>query len=363
MQRWNKTLLLLLGLALLGVGCWYFRKILLYVLVAVFLTLVGKPFQRLYARIPLGKMKCPPGLSALLTLLTLYTILFALIALFIPLIAQEARIIAGVDTQRVVASLQGPISSAESFMSRFSSEPVSLTLYAQEKLSTLMNAGQITGLLNSMVSFTGDLFIAFFAISFFTFFFLRDGKAIFETALLIWPQHREQAIRTVADDSKHLLVKYFTGICLDVLCVASLVSLGLFIVGVQNALIIGFFAGIMNVIPYVGPLIAGLFGLFVTISTGLDDGSTSGILALCVKLVLVFVTVNLLDAFLIQPAILSSRVKAHPLEIFLVVMVAGTLAGIGGMILAVPAYTVLRVIARQFLSRFRIIERLTKNLN
>jgi predicted PurR-regulated permease PerM len=344
-------------------GYWYFQKIIFYLLLAVFLTLIGKPFQRLFLRIRFGKFGMPGVLAALLTLFTLYAIFASLFALFIPLIAEEARIIAGVDTQHVVNSLQGPISTVENMINQYSSDKISLTLYAQQKLSTLISAGQVTGLVNSLLTFTGDIFVAFFAVSFFTFFFLKDGKLIFETLLLLSPEKREKDIRIIVEDSKQLLVKYFTGICLDVLCVATLVSLGLFFVGVKNALIIGFFAGVMNVIPYVGPLIAGLFGLFVTVSTSMRPDLPPELFALCIKLVMVFVGVNLLDAFIIQPSIFSKRVRAHPLEIFLVVMVAGTLAGIGGMILAVPVYTVLRVIARQFLSRFRIIGRMTKNLN
>jgi predicted PurR-regulated permease PerM len=361
--RRNKYLFLAIILVLIGLGCWYFQKIVLFILLAVFLTLVGKPFQRLYSRIRIRRLAMPKALAALLTLFTLYGLIALFFALFIPIIMEEARIISSIDTQQVVAALNAPISAFEDFLNRYSSEKISLTLYAQEKLSSLINAGRVTGFVNAIVSFTGDIFVAFFAVSFFTYFFLKDGKMIFETVLLISPEEKEKDVRTVVEDSKQLLVKYFTGICIDVTCVTLLISFGLFMVGVKHALIIGFFAGVMNVIPYVGPLISGLFGLIVTISTGLGPETQPELFSLCVKLVLVFVSVNLLDAFLIQPFILSSRVRAHPLEIFLVVMVAGTLAGIGGMILAVPAYTVLRVIGRQFLSHFRIIDRMTKHLN
>jgi predicted PurR-regulated permease PerM len=69
-----------------------------------------------------------------------------------------------------------------------------------------------------------------------------------------------------------------------------------------------------------------------------------------------------LDAALIQPFIFSKSVKAHPLEVFLVILVAGTVAGIPGMIFAIPSYTIFRVIAREFLSGFKIIRKLTEKI-
>ncbi|MEK6617008.1 MAG: AI-2E family transporter, partial [Bacteroidota bacterium] len=71
-----------------------------------------------------------------------------------------------------------------------------------------------------------------------------------------------------------------------------------------------------------------------------------------IKILIVFPIVNLTDAFLLQPLIYSSSVKAHPLEIFLVILVGATIGGIGGMILAVPSYTILRVFAKEFFTSF-----------
>ena len=71
---------------------------------------------------------------------------------------------------------------------------------------------------------------------------------------------------------------------------------------------------------------------------------------------------QLIDNFLFQPLIFSNSVKAHPLEIFLVVLSAGIIWGISGMIVAIPFYTLLRIIAKEFLSEFKVIEQLTKNI-
>jgi predicted PurR-regulated permease PerM len=131
---------------------------------------------------------------------------------------------------------------------------------------------------------------------------------------------------------------------------------------VKNALIIGLFAGIMNIIPYVGPLIGASFGIIIGISTCLDLEFSTGILPMIEKIVVVFICSNLIDAFLVQPYIFSKRVRANPIEIFAVILIAGTLAGVGGMIVAVPVYTVLRIIAREFLSKYRFVQKLTDEL-
>ena len=77
---------------------------------------------------------------------------------------------------------------------------------------------------------------------------------------------------------------------------------------------------------------------------------------------LVFGSVQVIDNVLFQPLIYSSSVKAHPLEIFLVIMAAGSMAGIMGMILAIPVYTIMRVIAKEFLVNMKLVQKMTKNL-
>jgi predicted PurR-regulated permease PerM len=362
MNTRNRTLLLVFLLALLLIGAWFLKTIIVYLLIALVLSLVGSPVNKFLHKRMLGRFSIPSGVSALLSLLFIYSLLAGLIAIFIPLALEESQILANTNSSVLIASLQQPISQVDAFMSRYSPQPFSAAQFLREKLPTLIDAGQIGNLANSIVAFTGSLFVAFFAISFFTFFFLKDGKLLLETLLLLSPPEKEHDIREILHNCKRLLTKYFTGLCLDSLCVASIITLGLYCLGIPNALIIGLFAGLVNIIPYVGVFIAAGFGLFVALSTGLTVHFEATLLPLVTKVVLVFISCNLIDSMLFQPLIFSNSVKAHPLEIFLVIMITGTLAGIGPMILAVPTYTVLRVIAKQFLSRFRIIQKLTSNL-
>jgi len=86
------------------------------------------------------------------------------------------------------------------------------------------------------------------------------------------------------------------------------------------------------------------------------------LVTLVVKVLSVFVVAQQIDGFVVQPLVLGTSVKAHPLEIFIVVLAAGTIGGVLGMVLAIPSYTILRVIAREFLSEFKVVDSLTRDL-
>jgi predicted PurR-regulated permease PerM len=363
MQTGKRYLLLFLaGILLLCLG-WFMRTIVIYVLIATVLSLMGRPLTTFLHKRHIGKKPMPRAVSAFITLLCIYLILSCLIALFIPLVIEESRIISNTKGSELIAALHEPISSLDHFISKYWPEPFSSEQYIQEKLPGLLNAGQVNALANSLIGFTGGVFVAFFAISFLTFFFLKDGRMIFETLMLFSPPAHEVHIRDVVHDCKRLLGKYFRGLGLDSLCVSMILTFALYIAGIPNALLIGVFAGLVNVIPYVGPLIAMSFGLFVALSTGLGPESHALLVPTILKVVLIFLGTNLLDGMVLQPWIFSNTVRAHPLEIFLVILCTGTIAGIGAMILAVPSYTVVRVIAKQFLSKYKIVRKMTAELN
>ena len=161
---------------------------------------------------------------------------------------------------------------------------------------------------------------------------------------------------------KGLLTRYFIGVILQIAIITIIVSIGLSLLGIKNAVLIGLLAGIINVIPYVGPLIGASLGIIIGISTNLDLEFYTQMIPLIIKICLVFGTMQLVDNFILQPIIFSNSVKAHPLEVFLVVISAGTIWGISGMVIAIPFYTFLRVIAKEFLYEFKIIQELTKNI-
>ena len=109
-------------------------------------------------------------------------------------------------------------------------------------------------------------------------------------------------------------------------------------------------------------MIGAVIGVIIGISTNLDLDFYTQVIPLSLKICVVFAIMQLIDNFVLQPLIFSNSVKAHPLEIFIIVISAGTLWGVLGMIIANLIHT-FRVIAKEFLSEFKLVQELTKTFN
>ena len=184
--------------------------------------------------------------------------------------------------------------------------------------------------------------------------------------LAVVPTKYEENTKRALNSVNNLLVRYFTGICVEALFITILNTAGLHFIGgvsFQLALVLAFLSGVLNVIPYIGPIMAGAIGTIIGIISQLGGVADPVIGPLFVKLVLIFFITHMIDVFLFQPYIYSNSVKAHPLEIFLVILLAGNIAGILGMLVAIPAYTVLRVFAKEFFSNFKVVQKLTDKMD
>ncbi len=333
-----------------GLVVWYFKTIFIYIIIAGILALIGQPIDRFYTKyLRFRKLKLSTTLSAGLAFLTLFFIFFLLAIFFVPLIMEEARILSSIDKETVFGSLQKPIESMGRILRNFNVEYDigKLQAYLQEKMMSILTVTNLSLFFNQLISVFGDLFIALFAISFLTFFFLRDEKMIVDSVLALVPKTHTEKVRNVFNDSERLLKRYFIGIFIEAMLVMVFISAGLWMAGIKHALLIGLFVGIVNIIPYIGPLIGTAFALFI----GLTTTPEMGTFALVWKILLVSGSVQIVDNFLFQPLIYSSSVRAHPAEIFLVILAGATIGGIGGMILAVPSYTILRVFVKEFFAR------------
>ncbi|HEY4797486.1 MAG TPA: AI-2E family transporter [Bacteroidia bacterium] len=358
----NKNLLLIILLVVAVAAIWYLRHIVVFIIIAAILSLIGQPIDRFYTRvIRFGKFRISATVSAALAFLTLFLGFFLLTVFFVPLVMEEAKIISSMNRETLLLSMQQPIENIERILKNFNidMEGGNIQQYLQDKLVSLLTLANLSVFFNNLVGALGNFFMSVFAISFFTFFFLRDENIVIAALFSIVPEKYSEKAKDVWTNAEHMLKRYFIGILIEVLLVITFLSAGLWIAGIKHALLIALFAGLVNVIPYVGPLIGTAFALFIGVTTNPE----ASMLAVAGKILIVFISVQIADAFFLQPMIYSSSVKAHPLEIFLVILIGATLGGIGGMILAVPSYTIIRVIAKGFFTNFRIVKRLTKNLD
>ena len=223
------------------------------------------------------------------------------------------------------------------------------------------NPSIIPSIFSSFVGFFGNILVALMSILFIAFFSsCRTRSAEMITSVL--PNKYEGQTFTAIDQSSKLLIRYFVGVVVQIMIITIFVSLALSILGVKNALLIGFFAALMNIIPYIGPILGASFAVLITLSSNLALPFYDEMLPLLFKVMGVFMVMQLLDNFILQPNIFSKSVKAHPLEIFIVVLMGAKIGGIIGMVVAIPIYTVLRVLAKVFLSEFKVVQSITKGI-
>lgn len=331
---------------------------------AAVVSFVGHPIVKFFDKIRIGKTHIPHGISAFITLFLLLGFLFALVALFVPLIFQQAQTISRIDLNKISTELKDPLTSIENEMNRFGLIPAGQTLQSLivENAKSLINLNSVTTFLNGLLGFAGSLFIDLFSIIFISFFFLKDDHLFENIVLTALPEKYSEPTHKVFTNSIKLLRRYFIGVIIEIIGGISLITIGFLILGVENALLLGFLGGLINIIPYLGPIFGTVMGITLGFTSAIAAGEYSTLTSLSVKIAFVVFGIHLLDTMVYQPVIYSKSVKAHPLEIFIVILIGGSLGGIVGMLIAVPSYTLLRVIAREFFYKFRVVEKLTRNI-
>lgn len=366
MQSRSKYFIVALIAAVILLTAYYLKSIVIYIAIAVVISLIGQPLVRLYAKIRIKNFKLPDAVNVLLALATMIFVIGLLISMFVPLVVEEARIISQINPNEVINSFKEPLRNLEYDLQRFQinyGNGESLQKYLATQLTSLLSFKDVSSAATQLADFTGGLLGGTFSVLFIAFFFMKDEHMIYRIILLLTPPKYIDNVKEIMRDTKRLLTRYFIGILLDMLFVATLTAIGLSSFGVKNALLIGMFAGLMNIIPYIGPLIGLLFGLLIGVTANLEMDFYAQLLPLLGKIGLTFLIVQVIDAMFFQPMVIANIVKAHPLEIFIVILTAGTLAGIGGMVIAVPVYTILRIVAKEFLSNFKIVQKLTAELD
>jgi predicted PurR-regulated permease PerM len=344
---------------------WRFWYMIVWILIAAVISFIGHPLVRFFDRVHIKKWSIPHSLSSILSLLIIVLMFLGILAIFVPLILNQAETISKIDVNRLAENLQGPLQWLDSKLHAFGVIPDGQTIqeFIIIKAKSVVNLGSVTTLLSGFFSMAGTVFIGLFSVLFIAFFFMKDENMFEESLLLLIPVKHHNATRKVIADSKYLLMRYFIGVLLEVLGVMLIIAIGLWIFGVDNALLIGFFGGIMNIIPYLGPVIGSAIGITLGVTATLASGAYNELLPVLLKLIGVLLTANFIDNNILVPLIYSKSVKSHPLEIFFVIIMGGSLAGLIGMLLAIPVYTVLRVIAKEFFQQFRVVKKLTNSID
>ncbi len=357
----------LIGAAIAAAICflvWYFSSIVFYVLISAILAVICRPLVRKLTTLQIRGHHLSRGLAATLALLTIWVVFALLCLLLIPLISGKVMHLSQIDFSQVLAALNEPIHQLQGFMNRYFPHPAGDFSLREALLTTLQSVidpSMINAAFSSLLGFVGSAVIAFFSISFITFFFMKEDDLFFSMVRALFPERYSENVTRALNSVTHLLTRYFGGILAESMILLTAVTLVLTLFGMklQDAAFIGLIMGVMNVVPYAGPVIGGVMSLFMGMITPIE-GMTVGHTLLVIAGTLL--TLKGLDDFILQPTLYSERVNAHPLEVFLVILVAGSVAGILGMLLAIPAYTVLRVFAKEFFSQFSLVRKLTQQI-
>jgi predicted PurR-regulated permease PerM len=336
---------------------WYFSDIFFYFIVSLVLSTILRPLTNYLSNQQFFNLRMPRVLAVFLSFTTLIMLLSLFVTTFLPLISNQIQVFSSLDIEQVIQKAEAPLSNFEAFIIRYQFgeyEPGFLTANLKAGLNNFVSEIKFASLLENLISVTGNLFIGLMAITFITFFLLYE-KGIFRKQIinLIPNEYFEVSIAGLYKTEK-LLSNYLLGLLFQMTAIFLIAFLGLSIFNINYAASIALFAAIINLIPYLGPILGALFGLVIGLSSsgaGIFEGNQY--ILMIIEIGSVFAVVQITDNILLQPLIFSKSIKAHPLEIFIIIFAGATLAGVIGMIAAIPVYTIIRVFVMEVYRGYR----------
>lgn len=367
-EKLAKYILIAAGAAIIMGLCWFFRNVITYILAAVVVSLIAKPMVNALKKIKIKGKRAPDWFLAAFSLIFVMACFLTLAYVVVPIAGSIIKNISLGSIESSLRSISGPLADLNSFLTQSFprlGEDFRIEVAVVQEMQNLFNMTQFSSWIGSAASFFTSLAIGLFSVVFIGFFFIKDDGLFTEIICAIVPDKHEKTTEKAISDIGHLLSRYFIGVLLEVLGVALINFLGLSLIarlGVNAALGIAFITGIFNIIPYVGPLMGGVIGttlgLILKYSSATPIGLDVNFWVFASILIAIFCFTQLIDNFVYQPLIYSTSIKAKPLEIFIVLLIVGHIGGPLAMIIAIPSYTVVRVIAFRFFGHVKAIKRL-----
>ena len=349
------AVLQLLGLCVLVWLLYKLKTLLIYMLIAGVVSLIGRPINHFLMK----RLKMRAVLATSISIVLLLGILISLFSLFVPLLVQQGENLSLLDVDLLKANIQTLVEEISAYFQLDNS--FWQQQFSVDNLFQNVNFGLLPQLLNETLELLGGFTIGLFSVVFILFFFLKDSHLQERIILALVNDNVNDRVEKSIDKTKGLLSRYFLGLLLQISILLVINSLVLSVFAVENAFIIAFLCALLNLIPYLGPIIAAVLMLLLTMSSFIGADFSTVILPKTIYVMIGFFVGQLVDNFFSQPFIFSNSVKSHPLEIFIVILASGTLLGPVGMIIAIPLYTTLKVIAQEFLAENKIVKSLTKN--
>ncbi|WP_454952996.1 AI-2E family transporter [Capnocytophaga granulosa] len=347
-----KAVGIIVGIVLLVLGLYKLQNIIIYIVLAAILALIGGPMIKFLKK----RLKFRNTWATITVIVVILGAFAGLISLFVPMLISQGKNLASIDFQALNDNIHRFLDDLLHSLGMGRMEP------QVGNIPELLNMQDVSAMLNGFIDVISNIGVGLFSVLFITFFFMKDGTAIINSFLSLVKRERLPQVRKTIEDIKRLLSRYFLGLFLQLSVVFILLTIVLLIFGVKDALIIAFLCALLNVIPYVGPMIGAVVISVLTISNFMDADLQSVILPKTIYVLLGFFITQFIDNVFSQPIIFSNSMKSSPLEIFIVTLISGTLFGIVGMVIAIPAYTVLKVILKAVFPKNKLIQLLTAKI-
>lgn len=330
------------------------QSVIVYLIIAAVISLISRPFMSFFKH----KLKLPNTIGVIITMSFFLILVIGLIGMFIPLVLKQGENLSLLNTDEFKSTVEEIFNKVNIF---FLNKGIDIfdELKSLDLLSKLKN---IPDIFTTIIGGIGSLAMGLFSVLFITFFLIKDSKIVHNSFFAFVSDTNEARVEKSVNTIKELLSRYFLGLICQITILFVIYTSVLLIFGIENALVIAFICALLNLIPYIGPLIGGALMFILTITENLGLNFQNETLPITMYVMTGYLIAQLIDNFLSQPIIFSKSVKSHPLEIFLVIIIGGLLFGITGMIVAVPSYTAIKVILKEFLSDNKIVISLTKNL-
>ncbi len=366
-EKLARYILIAAAVVLLALICRTFSKVLIYIAAAGVVSLIAQPLMALLRKIRI-KGKCAPDwLLAIVSILLILLILSGLIAGLSPVVKELVKDISEAASGTSMDGVSENLAIFNAFLrDSFNLESdFRIEMIVLEQLKSLLDMNIFGNVIGSVASAVASIGIGVFSVVFISFFFIKDEELLSRMICALTPDRLEGKVTASLSDVEKLLSRYFIGLIIEMSIVGAIDFLGLWAIArldFETAIGIGFLAGMLNIIPYVGPLLGGAIGTVLAITIRYCSGGSVGLdvnfWLFLVILICIFAVAQLVDNFILQPLIYSASIKASPLEIFIVLLMAGTISGVAGMLVAIPAYTVIRVVAARFFPDTKLIRRL-----
>ncbi|MEX3743716.1 MULTISPECIES: AI-2E family transporter [Lysinibacillus] len=209
--------------------------------------------------------------------------------------------------------------------------------------ATNLAQGVASGITGFVSTLTG-IVLSLVTVPFILFYLLKDGEKLPNFILKACPPRMRKEVHEIFHDMDKQISSYIQGQILVSMCIGSMVTIGFLIIGMKYALLLGFLAMITSVVPYLGPVIAITPAVIIALVTSPF---------MLFKLAIVWTVVQLIEGKFISPQIMGKSLSIHPITIIFVLLTAGSLFGVPGVILGIPGYAILKVLVTHLFKLFK----------